>query len=451
MNLRLVSRLLGIICLLIGGFMLFSMPWAFPSLGGRNAAHIPVSGRFETEGFLALGYSFILCSLTGLFLLWRGRGAKGTLYRKEAMAVVGLAWVLATLLGALPFYFGKVGIGTHVQPTSQTARPLLYRGGLHAWIVSPPLTPRQIELVNFLRQAGHSGCSAEQLRAWSLQQGFSPPAGEEIIASLAEVHPLWQDAIDREPGLDSAAVRYRLAQRSMSLIDAMFESQSGFSTTGATVISNLEDPQLVPHCLLFWRSSTHFLGGLGIIVLFVAILGHGSAGKALMRAELPGPTQDSSQTRVQHAAWSFAATYVALNIVLTIILRLFKLSWFDAICHAFGTLATGGFSTYNASLGHFQSTAIEMIVVVFMIIAGSNFTLLIVAFRNHPLLLLRDVEWQTYMAIMLIATVLIVLFGLGHGDFAQHPRSRPPADSPRPPGQPWESPCGMGCSKSCPS
>ncbi len=293
------------------------------------------------------------------------------------MAVVGLTWVLATLLGALPFYFGKVAVGTHVQTTSRTKPPLLYRGGMHPWIVSPSLTPEQIEFVNFVRTAGHEGRTLAEVRAWSLAQGFATNNAEKAAAGLVDVHPLWRDAIDVEADADGTVVLYRLAQRPMSLIDAMFESQSGFSTTGATVISNLEDPRLVPHCLLFWRSSTHFLGGLGIIVLFVAILGHGSAGKALMRAELPGPTQDSSQTRVQHAAWAFAATYVALNLVLTIILRLFDLSWFDATCHAFGTMATGGFSTYNDSLGHFESTAIEMIVVVFMIIAGSNFTLLV--------------------------------------------------------------------------
>ena len=105
----------------------------------------------------------------------------------------------------------------------------------------------------------------------------------------------------------------------MDVADALFESQSGFSTTGATVITDLK---LVPDSILFWRSSTHFLGGLGIIVLFVAILGQGSAGKALMRAEMPGPTADSSQSRMQHTAWVFASIYFGLNAVLTVVLMI---------------------------------------------------------------------------------------------------------------------------------
>jgi trk system potassium uptake protein len=97
----------------------------------------------------------------------------------------------------------------------------------------------------------------------------------------------------------------------MHLVDCLFESQSGFSTTGATVISDLESSDLVPHCILFWRSTTHFLGGLGIVVLFVVILGQGSAGKALMRVEMPGPTKEGVTPRMQDTAWLFALTYWA--------------------------------------------------------------------------------------------------------------------------------------------
>ena len=114
---------------------------------------------------------------------------------------------------------------------------------------------------------------------------------------------------------DDRVGNYRVRWIKMGIADALFESQSGFSTTGATVISDLEDPYLVPHCILFWRSSTHFLGGLGIIVLLVVILGHGSAGKAMMRAEMPGPTKEASTVRMQHTAWLFAGTYFGLNLL----------------------------------------------------------------------------------------------------------------------------------------
>ncbi|MEM7785082.1 MAG: TrkH family potassium uptake protein, partial [Planctomycetota bacterium] len=211
-----------------------------------------------------------------------------------------------------------------------------------------------------------------------------------------------------------------LAWVQMGLVDSMFESQSGFSTTGATVLNDLEDPFLVPHCILFWRSSTHFLGGLGIIVLFVVLLGQGSAGKALMRTEVPGPTQDSFNARMQHAAWRFAAMYIGLNVVLAVILKLLGMSLFDAICHSFATMATGGFSTYNSSLGHFMQAGsgpfIEYTVILFMILAGANFTLLLMVLLGHPSQLLKDIEFRTYGGIILVSTLLLILFGAVFAD-----------------------------------
>jgi trk system potassium uptake protein TrkH len=332
MNFPIVWKMLAIVATLIGGMMVFSLPWAAPALGHAET--------FEWNGFIGLLGAIVICFVTAALLKRMSRGAKiEQLYRKEAMASVGLSWVLATVLGALPFLFS----GTYRQ------------------------------------------------------------------------------AADPEKGI---------AAEKMNIADALFESQSGFSTTGATVITDLESPQYVPRCILFWRSSTHFLGGLGIIVLFVAILGQGSAGKALMRAEMPGPTQDSAQARMQHTSWVFAAIYCALNLVLTILLKLMGMRWFDAICHAFGTMATGGFSTYNKSLGHFAASGdyphalgIEMTVLVFMVLAGTNFTLLyyliwVHAGRWQPLKIFGDVEWKTYMSVIVGVTALIVLFGhFHHSDF----------------------------------
>ena len=170
----------------------------------------------------------------------------------------------------------------------------------------------------------------------------------------------------------------------MTIADAIFESASGFTGTGATVITNLEDPALVPRAILFWRSETHFLGGLGIMVLFVAILGHGSAGKALMLAEMPGPSKETGRSRVQHAAWTFTFIYVGLNAILTGLLVLQKMTVFDALCHSFGTIATGGFSTYNDSVAHFQSLGIEMTIAMFMVLACTNFALLYLLILWQP-------------------------------------------------------------------
>ncbi len=196
----------------------------------------------------------------------------------------------------------------------------------------------------------------------------------------------------------------------------MFESQSGFSTTGATVYTNLESPELIPHCILFWRSWTHFLGGLGIVVLFVAILGQGSAGKAMMRAEMPGPTKEGSMPRMQATAWAFAGIYIGLNFILTIVYVIEGMSWFDGLCHAFGTMATGGFSTYNASHGQFDSSIIDYTTILFMILAGTNFTLLYLTLLGGPKRLFRDVEFRTFIGIIVAVTAGVIFFGMRSGD-----------------------------------
>ncbi len=317
MNKALLCKLLSLIALLIGASMAFSLPWAWFAP--------EADWQFERAGFFALLGSMAICLVVGAGLRLLGRRSKGQLFRKEAMAVVGLSWILATLLGALPFIF--------------------------------------------------SGTS-------------------------------------RAPGT------------SMSVVDAMFEAQSGFSTTGATVLTELEDPALVPRCILFWRSSTHFLGGLGIIVLFVAILGQGSAGKALMQAEMPGPSHSTPQARMQHNAWVLFLIYAGLNAVLTLLLRLEGLSLFDALCHAFGTMATGGFSTFNKSIGHFATRPdlyngplIEMTIVAFMLLAGTNFMLMYWVAVRQPRKLLADVEWRTYVTVIVLVTLLVVAVGLYCGDF----------------------------------
>ena len=334
MNKVLLCKLLSLVAMLIGASMAFSLPWAW---------FAPAADwQFERAGFFALLGSMAICLTVGAGLRYLGRRSNGQLFRKEAMAVVGLSWVLATVLGALPYVL--------------------------------------------------SGTCVRQDEA---EEAGKPP------------------------------IRVR-----MTVVDAMFEAQSGFSTTGATVLTDLEVPDdpdprpLVPRCILFWRSSTHFLGGLGIIVLFVAILGQGSAGKALMQAEMPGPSQSTPQTRMQHTAWVLFLIYAVLNAVLTLLLWLEGLSLFDALCHAFGTMATGGFSTFNESIGHFATRPdlyngplIEMTIVAFMLLAGTNFMLMYWVAVRQPRKLLANVEWRTYVTVIVLVTLLVVAVGLYCGDF----------------------------------
>ncbi len=403
MNLRVVAKLLGIVSFLIGGTMLFSLPWAIPWIGQRThpGDFDRASLGFETSSFFSLLGAMIICMMVGAILWWFGKTAKMTLYRKEAMAVVGLSWVLATILGALPYYF----YGVRNRPSVRLVPPqqaLLVR---FAHSQKKIITPGQQEVLEKLLSAGAAGVIVDDL---TQQQ-------QDSFHQLMSLDPDWRHVL--KPPEDNDP-RFAVTWVPMGITDCLFESQSGFSTTGATVISDLENPNHVPYSILFWRSSTHFLGGLGIIVLFVAILGQGSAGKALMRAEVPGPSKDGSLTRMQHTAWLFTAIYCGLTLLQTIILKLQGLSLFDAICHAFGTLATGGFSTYNRSIAAFDNVGIEINIIVFMVLAGTNFTLLYFLIIRHFRRVFLDVEWQTYMLITLGATAMVVIFGRLLGDFS---------------------------------
>ncbi|MCB9921612.1 MAG: TrkH family potassium uptake protein [Planctomycetaceae bacterium] len=395
--------------------MVFSLPWAHPLLGHRKGADIVEF--VEIRGFLSLVASMLISFLVGWLLIRYGGGTEIRLYRKEAMAVVGLSWILATVLGALPFWLRGTYRGPSVRLATDNTTWQVFDAENYLWRhwdTKGPL-PEEHEVIQVLYDAGAKGISPDSLVA--ALDDSSPIA---LLEELRRNDPDWKEAIlfpGDEAEIDERGDHFRLRWIKMGIADSLFESQSGFSTTGATVISDLEDPVLIPHCLLFWRSSTHFLGGLGIIVLFVAILGQGSAGKAMMRAEMPGPSKEGMQARMQQTAWAFAAIYCILNLVLTIILCLQGLSIFDALCHAFGTMATGGFSTWNKSLGHFDSPVIEYTVTVFMIIAGTNFTLLYFVALGQIKRLFEDIEWRAYLAVIFGVTALIVLTGMKHGDF----------------------------------
>lgn len=325
MNWLLLARMLGMLCMLLGASMVLSLPWAFPAFGQ--------TAEFESDGFWGM-VGAIACSMfVGGGLYWIGRKDEQSILRKEALAIVGLGWILCGVLGALPFLFS----GTEKAP-----------------------------------------------------------------------------------------------DQPMSVIDGVFESVSGFTTTGASVLSQLEDPQatdpnsterkLVPRCVLFWRSFTHWLGGMGIIVLVVAVLGQlGAGGKALMRREVPGPTNESVRPRVRETAVVMWSIYVGLTVILSVVLLLEGMSFYDALCHTFGTLATGGFSTYNASVGHFSmgdynGVLIEITLIVFMIVAGTNFSLYYLVIRegdhkgsplsgNRFAALFRDPEYRTYLCVLGAATI----------------------------------------------
>ncbi len=295
MNYPLLAKFLGFILLAAGALVIPSMLWA-------------VWFR-EWTALLALAEGGAASAAAGGLLWVLGRRATETLYQREALALVGLSWILAGVSGALPYIF-----------------------------------------------AGE----------------LSPP-------------------------------------------EAFFESVSGFTTTGASVLPDIE---ALPKSLLFWRSFTHWVGGMGIVVLFIAVLPYlGAGGKQLFRSESPGPDPHGLRPRIQESAWLLYKIYTGLTVIQTLILMACGLPFFDALCHTFGTLATGGFSPYAGSIGHYNSFLIEAVVIVFMIIAGTNFSLYFEFFRRDAdrwRVFYRDTEWRVYIGILLGATLVVSLNLMGY-------------------------------------
>lgn len=222
---------------------------------------------------------------------------------------------------------------------------------------------------------------------WKTKEGFAIVAFGWLAAAFFGAIPFMLDGI--------------------SPINAMFESMSGFTTTGATVLLDIESHS---KSILFWRSMTQWLGGMGIIMLFIAILPKlGVAGRQLFRAEAPGPTEDKIKPRIRETAKILWMVYVVISAIQVVALMLAGMNGYDAITHTFTTMACGGFSPYAASVAQFQSPLIEGIITLFMFIAGANFALHYKLLYSNHRSLLEDDEFKFYSLIVIIATLLLTL------------------------------------------
>lgn len=302
MNFRLLAKILGLFAIAIGLLFIPSVLCAVLFQQWREAGGLLIS---------------IVAAVTfGLGLHLAGRHAPQQLYQREALALVGLAWILAGLLGALPY------------------------------ICTGVLGP----------------------------------------------------------------------------LDAVFESVSGFTTTGASVITDIE---AVPESVLFWRSFTHFVGGIGIVVLFIAVLPYlGAGGKQLFKSESPGPDPRGLRPRIKASAILLFKIYFGLTVLLTLALWAAGMTLFEAICHSFSTLATGGFSTRNASIASYDSALIESIIIVFMVAAGTNFGLYFYVYHRQWLNFFRDSEFRAYLLILTVATGMIALNLMGVYGAPERPHFR---------------------------
>ena len=250
-----------------------------------------------------------------------------------------------------------------------------------------------------------------------------------ILAGLLTSVPFLFSGVIRDDSDPNAPIH-------MSVVDCLFESFSGVTGFGASVISNVEDPTCIPKAIQFWRCELHFLGGLGIMVLFVAILGGRSAGKSLMMTEMPKTSNDSPYAQAQKTAVALLKIYLGLNAVLILMLLIEGMPFYDAVCHSFSCIATGGFSSRNNSIYSFNSYWIEMTLYIFMFIASCNFILLYYAgtwekkridmiapdgkeqykIEFGIFRLLKNTEFRLFVFIVVVATVLVSVSCWLHGD-----------------------------------
>jgi trk system potassium uptake protein TrkH len=208
----------------------------------------------------------------------------------------------------------------------------------------------------------------------------------------------------------------------IGFVDAFFESMSGLTTTGATVLT---DFSAFGRAIFLWRGLTHWLGGLGVIALFIAVLPRlAIGGRELFFAEAAGPTDEKLTPKLGHTASALWRVYAAITATQVAVLMLAGMSWFDAVCHAFATMAAGGFSPNPLSLAGYANPTYDWIIIVFMFIAGANFALVYRSVRAGARAFGYDEEFRAYLGIVVVATVVLaaILFrdGLGAADAARH-------------------------------
>lgn len=197
----------------------------------------------------------------------------------------------------------------------------------------------------------------------------------------------------------------------LKFVDALFESTSGFTTTGASVLTDIE---AVDKSILFWRSFTHWAGGMGIVLMFIAVLPYlGAGGKQLFKSETSALDPHKFGPHIRDTASSIYKIYLAFTAAQTLLLMAAGMDLFDALCHTFGTLATGGFSTRNASVAAYDSLPIEIIIIVFMLLGSGSFAIYFSMMRGDWRAPFRNTEWKAYYLMLFAAVILVTLNLIG--------------------------------------
>lgn len=198
--------------------------------------------------------------------------------------------------------------------------------------------------------------------------------------------------------------------------DAFFESSSGFSTTGASILSDIET---LPKGILFWRSFTHWIGGMGILIFAIAIMPSlGISGQNIAVSEAPGPSLDKTSPKMSDTAKALYTIYLLFTIIETILLMFGGMNLYDALIHSFGTVGTGGFSTYNNSIAHFDSSYIKIVITAFMVLCGINFNLYYFSLKRGLKSMFEDFEMRFYLGIFTIVSLFIFIVLFISGDYS---------------------------------
>ncbi len=210
------------------------------------------------------------------------------------------------------------------------------------------------------------------------------------------------------------AIPFMISGYIPSLTDSFFETMSGFTTTGATILTDIET---LPKSLLLWRNMTQWLGGMGVIALAVAVLPFlGVGGVQLFKAEVPGPIKDKLSPRISETAKILWGAYLIFTLMEVFLLKLGGLSFFESLCITFGTLATGGFTPTQHSIAAYSSPYIHYVIIIFMVIAGTNFSLHYWALRGKLHRYFSNPEFCFFIGIILVTTGIVLMARLANGD-----------------------------------
>lgn len=201
------------------------------------------------------------------------------------------------------------------------------------------------------------------------------------------------------------AVPFIVTESIPNFFNAFFESCSGFSTTGASILTDIE---VLPKGILFWRSFTHWIGGMGILIFAIALMPSlGISGQNIAVSEAPGPSLDKITPKMSDTAKMLYSIYLLFTVLETALLMAGGLSLYDALIHTFGTVGTGGFSNYNASIAHFDSTYVRVIITLFMVLCGTNFNLYYFSLKNGLKTFYEDSEYKLYLLITVGVSIFI--------------------------------------------